>query len=130
MKIVKMENSVAERIRKLRMHYKLSVDYFAEGCKLSNVTVFNLERGEKISKKSVAKIVRFYGTSSEWLLFGKGKMLPGGKKEIHYKNIEKEIVWKEKTFLEMERKGDLMEKEIEKLWQMIDLLVHQKRATA
>lgn len=114
-----MENMISERINALRKYYKLNVFNFADGCDVSNVTIFKLEKGGKISERSLLKIVACYGTTKEWLLSGKGEMLPFGPSEIAYDKIDGEEQWRERAYQDVEKKGLLMKNEMKKLWNIL-----------
>lgn len=114
-----MENSLAQRIRELRTFYNLGVKDFAFKCGLSHVAIFHLESGKTLKphKSSLQRIANIFGTNSDWLLFGKNEMLPNGKKEL----IEEgqDTFWKEEAYLEIKTKNLMLEKEIERLWQIL-----------
>ncbi len=52
------------------------------------------------------------------MLHGIGEMLPNGIKDL---DVEKEAVgfWKDEAYLELKSKNMLLEKEVERLWQMV-----------
>jgi len=115
-----MENSVAKRIKQLRLHYNLSVKEFAQKCNLSHVAIFHLENGktQKPHRGSLQRIAGIFGTSADWILFGTGEMLPNGTAQI-YNEAGGEHFWKEEAFNEMKQKNAMLEKEVERLWQMV-----------
>ena len=116
-----MENSLSARIKELRNHYNLSVKEFASKCGLSHVAIFHLESGRTLKphRGSVQRIAAAFGSSSDWLLFGKNKMLPFGEKEIYDDGAGQESVWKDEAYLEIKSKNQMLEKEVERLWQML-----------
>jgi transcriptional regulator with XRE-family HTH domain len=115
-----MENSLAQRIRQLRTHYNLGVKDFAFKCGLSHVAIFHLESGKTVKphKSSLQRIASIFGTNTDWLLSGKNEMLPNGKKELI--DESKDTFWKEEAYLEIKTKNLMLEKEIERLWQMLE----------
>lgn len=115
-----MENSLGQRIKDLRTHYNLSVKEFAVKCGLSHVAIFHLENGKTIKphRSSLQRIAAIFGTTSDWLLFGKNEMLPNGDKEI-YAEEQQDSFWKDEAYLEIKSKNVMLEKEIERLWQMM-----------
>ena len=116
-----MENSIGLRIKELRAHYNLSVKEFAGKCNLSHVAIFHLENGRtsKPHRSSLQRIASIFGTTADWLLFGKNEMLPSGTKEIYSQEIGQESFWKDEAYLEIKSKNAMLEKEIERLWQML-----------
>jgi transcriptional regulator with XRE-family HTH domain len=114
-----MENTIAFRIRQLRTHYNLSVKEFAARCSLSHVAIFHLEGGRTLKphKSSMQRIANVYGSSADWLLFGKNEMLPNGTKELA--DSEASEYWKDEAYLEIKNRNAMLEKEVERLWQMI-----------
>ena len=114
-----MENTIAQRIRQLRLHYNLSVKEFASRCNLSHVAIFHLENGRttKPHKSSMQRIASMYGSSVDWLLYSKGEMLPNGSKELS--ESENSEFWKDEAYLEIKSRNAMLEKEIERLWQMV-----------
>lgn len=116
-----MENSVGQRIKELRTHYNLSVKEFAGKCGLSHVAIFHLESGKTLKphRSSLQRMATIFGTTADWLLFGKNEMLPNGEKEIYAEENSNEAYWKDEAYLEIKSKNMMLEKEIERLWQMI-----------
>jgi transcriptional regulator with XRE-family HTH domain len=114
-----MRTTLAQRIKLLRIHYRLSTKHFAQGCLVSDITIFNLEKGSKMSDKTLTKICDAYGTTREWLLEGKGSMLPHGATDILPEGMEN----KDRTYIQLVQKSMLMEREIERLWSALNHLV-------
>src|SRR5687768_15290553 len=114
-----MENTIAYRIRHLRTHYNLSVKEFATRCNLSHVAIFHLENGRTLKphKSSMQRIATVYGSSVDWILYNKGEMLPNGIRELA--DTEISDYWKAEAYLEIKSRNAMLEKEIERLWQMI-----------
>ena len=68
-----MENSIiiGERIRKIREDLKMNRERFSEMIDISDVFLGQIERGERsLSTKTLVKIVKFTGVSSDFILFG------------------------------------------------------------
>lgn len=116
-----MENSIGQRIKELRTHYNLSVKEFASKCGLSHVAIFHLENGKttKPHRSSLQRMASIFGTTADWLLFGKNEMLPNGAKDIYTGEAGDESYWKDEAYLEIKSKNIMLEKEIERLWQML-----------
>lgn len=115
-----MEKRLAHRIKELRTHYNMGIKEFGLRCGLSHVAIFHLENGRttKPQKSSLQRIITVFGTTSDWMLHGIGEMLPNGIKDLE---VEKEAIsfWKDEAYLELKSKNMLLEKEVERLWQMV-----------
>lgn len=116
-----MENLIGYRIRELRTHYNLSVKEFAAKCGLSHVAIFHLENGRTLKphRSSMQRMATVFGTTGDWLLYGKSEMLPNGIKEIYADENANDNLWKEEAYLELKSKNVILEKEIERLWQIL-----------
>ncbi len=117
-----MEKLLGQRIKELRNHYNMGVKEFAQRCGLSHVAIFHLENGRTVKphKSSLYRIANMFGTTVEWLLYSKGEMLPNGTKEISIYEQQISNQWKEEAYQELKNKNLMMEKEIERLWKMIN----------
>lgn len=116
-----MENSLGQRVKELRMHYNLSVKEFAGKCGLSHVAIFHLENGKTVKphRSSLQRIASIFGTTADWLLYGKNEMLPNGLKEIYADDNANDAFWKDEAYLEIKSRNIMLEKEVERLWQMV-----------
>jgi transcriptional regulator with XRE-family HTH domain len=116
-----IDNVIGQRIKELRTHYNLSVKEFAGKCGLSHVAIFHLENGRTLKphRSSLQRMAAVFGTTPDWLLYGKNEMLPNGSKEIYNDEDENDNFWKEEAYLEIKSKNIMLEKEIERLWQML-----------
>ena len=116
-----MENSVAYRIKQLRLHYNLSVKEFALKCGLSHVAIFHLENGKTLKphRGSLQRMVSVFGTTADWILYGTNDMLPNGTLQIHTEENTNGNYWKGEMLQELKNKNTLLEKEVERLWQII-----------
>ena len=123
-----MENLIGKRIKELRAHYNMGVKEFASRCGLSHVAVFHLEKGKTLKphKSSLLRITNVFGTTMDWLLYGKNEMLPSGTREIPLQEELSAIHWKQEAYQELKNKNQLLEKEIERLWQMIGHFTSQE----
>lgn len=62
---------VGERIRKIRNSFDMSREKFSEMIDISDVFLGQIERGERsLSLKTLTKIVKYTGCSSDYILFG------------------------------------------------------------
>ena len=117
-----MENSLGHRIKQLRTFYNLSIEEFSSNCNLSDVAIYQIEAGktELPRRTSLQRISLVYGTTTDWLLFGKNEMLPHGKKEIISSDEKVQNCYRSKEdYFEIQNKNFLLEKELERLWQLI-----------
>lgn len=117
-----MENLIGQRVKELRLHYNLSVKEFAAKCGLSHVAIFHLENGRTLKphRSSIQRMANIFGSSSDWLLYGKNEMLPNGTKEIYAPENANEEFWKEEAYLEIKSKNTMLEKEVERLWKILE----------
>lgn len=116
-----MERKLAHRIKELRSHYNMGIKEFGLRCGLSHVAIFHLESGRttRPQKSSLHRIIAVFGTTNEWMLYGVGEMLPNGIKELDLEKESNEF-WKDEAYLEMKNKNLLLEKEVERLWQIVN----------
>ncbi|MBX3163760.1 MAG: helix-turn-helix transcriptional regulator [Bacteroidetes bacterium] len=118
-----METTIANRIKELRNCYNMGVKEFANRCGLSHVAVFHFEGGktQRPHRASLNKIISTYGTTAEWLLHGQGDMLPNGARNFYaVSEIEANGFWKDEAYQELKHKNTLLEKEVERLWRMMN----------
>ncbi len=117
-----MEDSVGKKIRELRLFYGLEVYAFAFRCKVSPASIYKLE-GDKTLRphfNTIRKIAAAYNVPVGWLmpdLFEKQARMPFTKP---WKETITGDYWKKETFDEMKAKSEMLRKEIEQLWIMID----------
>ena len=117
-----MEKKLANRIKELRSHYNMGIKEFGVRCGLSHVAIFHLENGRtsKPQKSSLQRIANVFGTTQEWLLHGIGEMLPNGVKDLDAAEKQTGDFWKEEAYMELKSRNLLLEKEVERLWQMLN----------
>jgi transcriptional regulator with XRE-family HTH domain len=128
-----MEKNVGSRIKKLRTYYRLGIKEFGLRCGLSHVAIFHLENGKtsKPQHSSLQKMVECYGTTYEWLRYGIGNMLPSGRQVLNETALKQEnIIWKNEAYLELKNKNELLEKEVGRLWQMVNRLTQHEELTS
>ncbi|MBA3662740.1 MAG: helix-turn-helix transcriptional regulator [Bacteroidetes bacterium] len=77
------KQTLGDRVRELRDHYRHSQITFGERVNLSHIAVGRIESGftKNPQGDTINRIAEAYGTSVEWLMEGKGEMLPNGKEE-------------------------------------------------
>jgi transcriptional regulator with XRE-family HTH domain len=119
-----MENSTAERVKKLRAHYDLSVKEFAGMCGLSHVAIFHIENGKTLKphKSSLIRMAAVFGTTLDWLIYGRDEMLPQGTKELNDDGTGQENFWSKEACLELKSRNQLLEKDMERLWLVVNQL--------
>ena len=62
---------VGERIREIRKNLNMNREKFSEMIDISSVFLGQIERGERsLSIKTLSKIVKFAGASTDYILFG------------------------------------------------------------
>lgn len=116
------ESTIGDRIKILRTHYNMSLREFATKCEVSYVIIHKYEARKKnhISVSTLYKIVNIFGTTIDWLVEGKGQMLPNG---MNYKAVrENELFnfWQDEAFIQQEFRIETLEKEINRLWSIIN----------
>lgn len=68
-----MEETIAERLKYLRVFYKLTQKQFADVLELSQGNVSEMERGKfNPSLDTVLSACRYFNISADWILFGIG----------------------------------------------------------
>jgi len=116
------EETLGQRIRKLRLFYKLEIAEFSSMCHLSFSAVQNLEKDITTypHHRSLKKIADTYNTSLEWLLRGRGEMLRGEAKELSVDAKKKvEDHFKKNAIREAMEKNVFLDKELERLWSIL-----------
>lgn len=116
-----MEKKIGQRIKELRVHYNMGIKEFGLRCGLSHVAIFHLENGKTLrpQKSSLQRIINVFGTTNDWLMYSIGDMLPNGIKDLEAEEKTAENFWKEEAYLELKTKNALLEKEVERLWQIV-----------
>jgi transcriptional regulator with XRE-family HTH domain len=118
-----MENLIGKRIKLLRKTYNLGLKDFASYCQLSHVAIFHLENGKtsKPHRRSLQKMADNFGTSINWIINGEDEMLPKGKVSLKKQDVVTSDFWKEEAYNQLKDSNKLLEKEVERLWQIIQL---------
>ena len=119
-----MKNSTGERIRALRTFYDLSVKEFATFCGLSHVAIFHIESGKtaRPHKTSLVRMAAGFGTTVDWLLYGHDQMLPQGRKDLNLQSGAADQFWTKEAYLELKNRNQMLEKELERVWQVVHQL--------
>lgn len=124
------EGSTGQRIKKLRIHYNLSMKDFATECGLSHVAIFHMESGKTVKphRSTLQRMASVFGTTVDWISQGKNEMLQNGTKELYDKSISKsDASWKEDAYLEIKSKNAMLEKEVERLWSLLNHFTNGKK---
>jgi transcriptional regulator with XRE-family HTH domain len=121
-------NEIGGRIRQLRTHYKLGVKDFAALCNLSHVAIFQMENGRtrKPHRSTMQRIARAFGSSADWLLFGREQMLPQGTIDIGEAG---EAHWKDEAYQELKSRNVVLEREVERLWSLLNRMMSDAGAS-
>lgn len=116
-----MEKKIGQRIKELRLQYNMGIKEFGSRCGLSHVAIFHLENGKTLrpQKSSLQRIISVFGTTNDWLMYNIGEMLPNGIKDVEADEKTAENFWKEEAYLELKNKNAILEKEVERLWQIV-----------
>lgn len=78
-----------ERLRYLRETLKMSMEAFAHVTGMSRSHISNIENGRRdITIELMSFLNETYGVSMDWLILGKGTMLPAGELAEHSKAID------------------------------------------
>lgn len=125
-----MEKKIGQRIKELRLKYNMGIKEFGMRCGLSHVAIFHLENGKTLrpQKSSIQRIVSVFGTTNDWLMYSIGDMLPNGMKDLDAEEKTVENYWKEEAYLELKNRNSLLEKEVERLWQIVGHFANDTRA--
>src|SRR4051812_21246780 len=113
------KTEVGARIHALRRHYNLGVKEFATRCSLSHVAIFQMENGRTLKphRSTMTRIAKAFGSNADWLLHGKGEMLPHGGVQLEDCG---EDHWKEEAYQALKSRNVLLELEVERLWTLVN----------
>lgn len=76
-----MEETINQRVIKLRKMLYLNQRSFAEKVGITQTSLSMIENGGGISSKTIKKITENLGVNRQWLMEGKGEILKDEKKE-------------------------------------------------
>jgi transcriptional regulator with XRE-family HTH domain len=80
-------DTLGERIKAVRMHFKLSLSKFAGKIDITKNSVINYEHNLRSpNAETLAKIIRIFDIDANWLLIGRGTMISPFKEngEVDY----------------------------------------------
>ena len=67
-----MNDTIAGRLRTLRMEHEISQRELAEAMEVSNSTISRIEKGESLPDTYTLMVyAEHFGVSTDWILFGK-----------------------------------------------------------
>ena len=66
-----MNDTIAGRLRTLRMEHEISQRELAEAMEVSNSTISRIEKGAMPDVETLIKYAEHFGVSTDWILFGK-----------------------------------------------------------
>lgn len=117
-----MQKNISENIRALRVTYELSIKRFAAKCGISDVAIFNIEKGrtKTLHANTLEKIIQTFNTTEKWLLNGEEPMLPNGLIDLDKKGNNSIINFNSEKHFELKVKNDMLEKQNERLWAILE----------
>lgn len=123
-----MEQIIGSRIKELRAQYNLDVYTFAERCCLSPQVIYAIENGKttKPHISTLAKIANTLGSNVNWILYGTGEMLATGIKVKFKEEKLPRSISEDETYAALKTKNALLESELEKLWQLVTLIMDKR----
>ncbi|MBL7919897.1 MAG: helix-turn-helix transcriptional regulator [Bacteroidia bacterium] len=127
-----MQKNISENIRSLRAAYDLSIKSFSAKCGISDVALFNIEKGKtkSLHSSTLQKIIQTFNTTEKWLTKGEEPMLPNGLVRFENKIINTVNVFNNENNFELKIKNDMLEKQNERLWTIIEkITLDTKTAT-
>ena len=87
-------DKLGERIKAVRMHFRLSLSKFASKIDITKNSVVNYESNSRCPNgETLGKIIRIFGIDANWLLTGKGTMFSPFKEngEMDYELLTRMI---------------------------------------
>lgn len=116
-----MKSTVNERIKLLRTDLNLTQQQFSDLIGITSTQLSRIENGNSAPQNATIKgILENIEVSKDWLLDGKGELKAQVKSNNKFADVNSP--WKEEAYLEVKSKNALLEKELERLWQMIQHL--------
>lgn len=132
---IKMENletevlSVAEKLKKVRKALKLNQKDFGKPIGVGQDAISDYENGKhEPSNRIIYSIIKEYSIRSEWWEAEEGQMFEGSMSNISQRgnansisshNITTNINSKDEQIIRLETKVEMLEKEVERLTQLI-----------
>lgn len=115
---MKNQKTLGERLKHLRGHYRLSQAAFASRIGASHIAISNIEMGfvELPRQKTLEAIAKEFGTTIDWLLEGKGEMIPGGSFEFEKRAATDGNPWKEEAYTLLKEEKEAWKQKFEQLF--------------
>jgi transcriptional regulator with XRE-family HTH domain len=66
-----MSDTIAGRLKSLRVEHEISQRELAEAMEVSNSTISRIEKGAMPDVETLIKYAEHFGVSTDWILFGK-----------------------------------------------------------
>jgi transcriptional regulator with XRE-family HTH domain len=111
-----IQSTFGDRVKALREHYGKSQSQFAYLIGLKSYQgISKIENGqtEQPQGDTIEKIVSVFGTTREWLIHGKGEMLPGGMVELKQEVDSAAGPWKDEAYQEVKKQNDRLANQVE-----------------
>jgi hypothetical protein len=120
-----MKHTLGQRISLLIKAYPISKSGFAKVVGISTVALDKIIDGRTAEprQETIDAIVKKFGTTHEFLRFGKGEMLPNGIIDLH----PSENPWKDEAYVIIKEDRDRLSKEVERLWGLIGQFTNGKQ---
>ncbi len=117
-----MQKNISENMKSLRLSYGLSIKSFSAKCGVSDVAIFNIEKGKTkaLHAATLEKIIRTFNTTEKWLRNGEEPMLPDGLINFENKFISATSPFNNENNIELKIKNAMLEKQNERLWTILE----------
>lgn len=127
-----MQKNISENIKSLRTAYDLSIKSFSAKCGISDVALFNIEKGKTktLHSATLQKIIQTFNTTEKWLTNGEEPMLPNGLVRFENKIINQVSVFNNENNFELKIKNDMLEKQNERLWTILEKITIDTKTAA
>lgn len=112
-----METTVNQRVLLLKKELDLSNSEFCLKAKISTGTLYTIQNGVQMKSKTINTFCEAFNLNKEWLLHGKGNM---------FADLQKTEVtidpWKDALVMQVKEENNRLQKELDKVWQMVQHL--------
>lgn len=122
---MKQPKTLGERVFALREHYRLNqYEFGARLGGVSHVAIGNIERGDTKTpqKRTLQSIVDEFGTTMDWLLEGKGEMIPGGSAEFERKSKD---IYQDALYKELKQDKETWKEKYEQVFKMLSNIMEK-----
>ncbi len=119
----KVETTINQRFRLLRLNLALSQKEIADELGLVQATVSAIEKDRQtVTGQTVELLNQKFKVNKEWMFSGTGEIFQKSETEVDIKDT-----WREEAYTEVKSRNSFLEKEVERLWQMIGHLTGNKK---